>query len=66
MEGSDVCFAPALGLEEAPQHTHVKARETFVSPDGITQPAPRFSRTPGTIRRSSPSRGEGGEQALID
>ncbi|PJI40916.1 CaiB/BaiF CoA-transferase family protein [Ferrovibrio sp.] len=68
MEGSNVCFAPVLGLEEAPQHSHMKARETFVSPDGITQPAPapRFSRTPGAIRRSPPSRGEGGEQALID
>lgn len=68
MEGSDICFAPVLGLDEAPQHAHMAARETFVAPDGVTQPAPapRFSRTPGAIRRKPPQRGEGGAQALAD
>ncbi|WP_349604791.1 CaiB/BaiF CoA-transferase family protein [Cupriavidus sp. DF5525] len=47
LEGTDACFAPVLNFEEAPQHAHLKARETFVEVDGIPQPAPapRFSRT---------------------
>lgn len=47
LEGTDVCFAPVLTLEEAPQHPHMKARETFIDVDGVAQPAPapRFSRT---------------------
>lgn len=51
LEGTDVCYAPVLGLAEAPRHPHVKARKTFVDVAGMTQPAPapRFSRTaPGT------------------
>jgi len=45
MEGSDVCFAPVLSMEEAPNHPHNKARGTFVEIDGVVQPgpAPRFS-----------------------
>jgi alpha-methylacyl-CoA racemase len=48
MEGSDACFAPVLSLAEAPEHPHLKARGTFVTVDGVLQPAPapRFSRTP--------------------
>ena len=47
LEGTDVCFAPVLSFGEAPEHPHLKARGTFVSVDGIAQPAPapRFSRT---------------------
>jgi alpha-methylacyl-CoA racemase len=52
MEGTDVCFAPVLTLAEAPLHPHMAARKTFVERHGVTQPAPapRFSRTPATIR----------------
>jgi alpha-methylacyl-CoA racemase len=52
MEGTDVCFAPVLTLAEAPLHPHMAARKTFVERHGVTQPAPapRFSRTPSTIR----------------
>ena len=48
MEGSDVCFGPVLDWDEAPQHPHNVARQTFVSVDGVVQPAPapRFSATP--------------------
>jgi len=48
LEGTDACFAPALTLDEAPEHPHLKARGTFIEIDGIVQPAPapRFSRTP--------------------
>ena len=68
MEATDVCFAPVLSLAEAPQHAHNRARGAFVDIDGVTQPAPapRFSRTPGTIARGAPERGEGGAQALAD
>ena len=47
LEGSDVCFAPVLDLSEAPQHAHNLARDTYISIDGVEQPAPapRFGRT---------------------
>lgn len=47
MEGTDVCFAPVLSIEEAPQHPHNVARESFVTVEGKVQPrpTPRFSRT---------------------
>ena len=48
MEGSDACFAPVLGLGEAPAHEHSRQRQAFLELDGVVQPAPapRFSRTP--------------------
>jgi len=47
LEGTDVCFAPVLSFDEAPQHPHLKARATFIEVDGVVQPAPapRFSRS---------------------
>ena len=52
MEGTDVCFAPVLTINEAPRHPHLVARKTFVERHGVTQPAPapRFSRTPSAVR----------------
>lgn len=52
-EGSDACVAPVLSLREAPRHPHLAARGTFLEHSGLTQPAPapRFSRTPGAVRR---------------
>jgi alpha-methylacyl-CoA racemase len=48
MEDTDICFAPVLGLAEAPRHPHNVARGTFVVAAGIVQPAPapRFLGTP--------------------
>jgi alpha-methylacyl-CoA racemase len=45
--GSDACVAPVLSLAEVAQHPHNAARGTFVTRDGVLQPAPapRFSRT---------------------
>jgi len=42
------CASPVLGMAEAPDHPHSRARGTFVTVDGVVQPAPapRFSRTP--------------------
>ncbi len=47
MDGADACFAPVLNLQEAAQHPHNRARQTFVEIDGVLHaaPAPRFSRT---------------------
>jgi len=46
-EGTDACLTPVLDTAEAAKHPHNVARETFVSLDGHTQPAPapKFSRT---------------------
>jgi alpha-methylacyl-CoA racemase len=66
MEGSDVCFAPVLNIDEAPHHPHNKARNTFVEVDGITQPAPapRFSRTENEIQGPPPASGEHTDDVL--
>jgi len=52
MEGSDICFAPILTMQEAPKHPHNAARNIFIERHGVTQPAPapRFSRTPSAAR----------------
>ena len=52
LEGTDVCFAPVLSMDEAPLHPHNKARETFVDIDGVLHPAPapNFSRTKSEIK----------------
>jgi len=58
LEGSDACFAPVLDWDEAPRHAHNVARETFITVDGVLQPAPapRFSRTPAAVPRASAER----------
>ena len=67
-DGSDACFAPVLTFSEAQAHPHNAARGTYTRVGKVDQPAPapRFSRTPGAIRRAPPERGEGGKQALLD
>ena len=50
---ADICYAPVLSLAEVRHHPHHRARGTYLD-DGETwqpAPAPRFSRTPGEIRR---------------
>jgi alpha-methylacyl-CoA racemase len=53
LDGTDVCFAPVLSMDEAPHHPHNAGRRTFVEVAGVMQPAPapRFSRTPGAVHR---------------
>jgi alpha-methylacyl-CoA racemase len=67
-DGSDACFAPVLSFGEARAHPHNVARGAFARAGKVEQPAPapRFSRTPGAIRREPPERGEGGGQALLE
>ena len=68
MEGTDVCFAPVLSMQEAPLHPHNKHRETFVENAGILQPAPapRFSRTSAQILRPPANPGEHTDEALAE
>jgi alpha-methylacyl-CoA racemase len=68
MEGTDICFAPVLTIEEAIQHPHNVAREVYVEIDGVPQPAPapRFSRTKPEIQSPPPERGGHTEQILTD
>jgi alpha-methylacyl-CoA racemase len=68
MEGSDVCFAPVLAIPEAIEHPHNVHRGTFVEVAGITQPgpAPRFSRTPGEIRRPPAHAGQHTDEVLTE
>ncbi|WP_432967994.1 hypothetical protein [Dactylosporangium sp. CA-233914] len=42
-DGTGACVAPVLSLVEAPGDAHLAARGTFVTVDGVAQPAPRFS-----------------------
>ena len=53
MEGTDVCFAPVLTMQEATRHPHNVERGTFTEVAGIVQPAPapRFSRTEAQVQR---------------
>ncbi len=57
LEGTDVCFAPVLGMHEAAAHPHIASRNVLVEQDGVVQPAPapRFSRTPSSLRGGSPA-----------
>jgi alpha-methylacyl-CoA racemase len=68
LEGTDVCFAPVLSLDEAPRHPHLAARSTFGEIDGVVQPmpAPRFSRTPGEVRRPPVGPGTDTDEVLAE
>lgn len=68
MDATDICFAPILDLDEAPKHAHNVARETFVTVEGVIQPAPapRFSATPGKIQGPPPKIGADNAAALGD
>ncbi|MSP43618.1 MAG: CoA transferase [Alphaproteobacteria bacterium] len=66
MEGSDVCFAPVLNLDESMAHPHNVARASFVKVDGVMQPAPapRFDRTKSEIQKPPSVPGEDTEKTL--
>ena len=65
LEGTDVCFSPVLNFEEASEHPHNKARNTFLNIDGVIQPAPapKFSRSKPSVG-VPPGVGEHTEQVL--
>jgi alpha-methylacyl-CoA racemase len=68
LEGTDVCFAPVLSLDEAARHPHNVSRKTFIDVDGVVQnaPAPRFSRTRAVAPISPRRPGEDTEAVLRD
>jgi alpha-methylacyl-CoA racemase len=68
MEGSDVCFAPVLSIAEASQHPHNQARGTFITVNGVLQPAPapRFSRTAPEVKAGGPVDGQETVRILSD
>ncbi|WP_431931440.1 CaiB/BaiF CoA transferase family protein [Micromonospora sp. RP3T] len=68
LAGTDACVAPVLDWAEAPRHPHLVARDVFVAPDGVVQPAPapRFSATPTAVRRPPPRPGEHTDEVLAD
>lgn len=68
LAGTDACVAPVLDWAEAPRHPHLAARDVFVAPEGVTQPAPapRFSATPTAVRRPPPRPGEHTDEVLAE
>ena len=67
-DDTDDCVWPVLSMQDAPLHPHNQAREAFVDIAGVRQPAPapRFSRTPGSIQSPPPLLGEHTQQRLLD
>jgi alpha-methylacyl-CoA racemase len=66
--GRDACLAPTLSIDEAPKHPHLQARGAYVAFDGVMHPspAPRFGRTPSTLRRAAPQPGQDSRSALTE
>ena len=67
-DDTDDCVWPVLSMRDAPMHPHNQARQAFVDIAGVRQPAPapRFSRTPGSIQSPPPLLGEHTQQRLMD
>jgi len=63
-----LCLSPVLTWTEAPADRHNRARAVYVEHAGVLQPAPapRFSRTPASIRRPPPWPGEHTTDVLRD
>ena len=67
-QGTRACITPVLSPREAPSHPHNASRNTFLTIDGVVQPAPapRFSLTPGEIQGPPPGIGEHSAEVLQD
>jgi alpha-methylacyl-CoA racemase len=68
LEGTDACFAPVLGPDEAVRHAHIRERGTFTELAGVAQPAPapRFSRSVSAVAGPPPRPGQHTDEALSD
>ena len=64
----DACVTPVLTVREATENPVLRDRDSFVTVDGITQPAPapRFSATPGRIQGPPSTPGEHGYRVLVE
>jgi len=65
---TDACVAPVLSFKEATENAHLRARGTFVTIDGVVQPAPapRFSRTSAAVPHGPHEPGADTVAALVD
>ena len=65
LEGCDACFAPVLNMAECADHPHNAARATFITVNGVKQPAPapRYSTTP--CAAPEPPRVPGADQDIL-
>lgn len=56
-DGTDACVSPVLTFAEAPNHPHMKDRDSLIDIGGVTQhrPAPRFSRTENGVPTPPPA-----------
>ena len=68
MASKDACFSPVLNMDEALSHSHMKHRGVFRDFEGVTHPAPapKFSRTPASLRNEPPKPGQHSVEALMD
>lgn len=68
LEGTDTCFAPVLTMAEAPNHPHLKARQTYTDLHDVSQPAPnpRFSLTKSEGSTPPAALGEHSREVLMD
>jgi alpha-methylacyl-CoA racemase len=68
LEGTDTCFAPVLTMEEAGNHPHIRARQTYADLHGVNQPAPcpRFSETKPATSIPPAKLGEHSRDVLAD
>ncbi|WP_114228029.1 MULTISPECIES: CaiB/BaiF CoA transferase family protein [Sphingomonas] len=66
--GTDACVGPVLGLGDAPDDPHNRARGTFIKVGGVTQPgpAPRYATTPTDPPRPPRREGEDGAAILAE
>ena len=65
-ESVDACVTPVLTPREAARHHYNTARDVFaVEGDIQPRPAPRFSKTPGSIGRSPGKAGSGTREGLL-
>jgi alpha-methylacyl-CoA racemase len=66
--GRDACLSPVLTIDEASEHPQMRARDAYSNFDGLQHPspAPRFERTPGSLRRPTPAPGSQSREVLRD
>ncbi len=66
--GRDACLSPVLTIDEAATHPHMRARKVYTDFDGVRHPspAPRFDRTPATLRLPTPSAGQHSREVLSE
>ena len=68
-DGTDACVAPVLGMGEVERHPHNSERTLLIAdPTGKLEPAPapRLSRTPGSVRRPIPTVGQHTDEVLAE